>query len=115
MAQRELPRDSAPARKIPPRSKSPIRTVAADGASNGCDRSDCDQTVDRCRCVGARERRVTKRGSDGKAAGEDLCDAQLFVEKDDVRIGVGVEYPFFVFDAEEGGRIQGQHAQGVGE
>src|SRR5215469_13955717 len=67
------------------------------------------------RCVGARERSVTKRGSDGKAAGEDLCDAQVFVEKDDVRIGVGVEYPFFVLDSEEGGRIQGQHAQGVGE
>lgn len=73
------------------------------------------QKVDRCLVCWARERSVTKRGSDGKAAGEDLCDPQVFVEKDDVRIGVGVEYPFFVLDAEEGGGIQGQHAQGVGE
>src|SRR6516225_5644854 len=102
------------ARKILPRSKSRIRTVASDRASNGCVRQ--TQNVDRCPvCWGACERSVTKRGSHGKAAGEDLCDAQVFVEKNDVRIGVGVEYPFFVLDAEEGGRIQGQHAQGVGE
>src|SRR5262249_5320401 len=101
------------ARKILPRSKSRIRTVASDGASNGCDRQ--TQKVDRCPvCWGPRTKR-NQAGSDGKAAGEDLCDAQVFVEKDDVRIGVGVEYPFFVLDAEEGGRIQGQHAQGVGE
>src|SRR6516162_1769998 len=53
--------------------------------------------------------------SDGDAAGEDLGDAQTFVQKDNVGVGVGAQHAFFVLNAEKGGRIQGQHAERIRE